>query len=249
MMLVQPDLSLCACTIGLLMSSLSPLVAQMPGLAPDQITFILSFISRIASPTILVLFVVHLVFFFMLWGWYRRDVRNIASALDSFTRDVRFRSVLDRHSHLCDQIEAFLTDINEVLEKPDRKADRIGLSQRIHILDEKRTYLQSMGFETSYNFCRTMIEAYPIAGILGTVIAIGVVLRGQPGENAVQLLVARFGESIWATFAGLSAAVILMALNSLLETSFDRLTEDRRLVRETMFRVKRVLATPGGDGT
>jgi hypothetical protein len=25
------------------------------------------------------------------------------------------------------------------------------------------------------------------------------------------------------------------------------LTEDRRLVRETMFRVKRVLATPGGE--
>lgn len=230
------------------MSSLLPIVAQIPGVQDDQITFVLGFVSRIAAPTIIVLFVVHLVFFVMLWGWYRRDIRNIASALDSFTRDVRFRSVLDRNSHLCDQIEAFLTDINEVLEKPDRKLDRTGLSQRIHILDEKRTYLQSMGFETAYNFSRTMIEAYPIAGILGTVIAIGVVLRGQPGDNAVQLLVARFGESIWATFAGLSAAVTLMAINSLVETSFMRLSEDRRLVRETMFRVKRVLATPGGDG-
>lgn len=230
------------------MYSLLPIVAQIPGVQDDQITFVLGFVSRIAAPAIIVLFIVHLVFFVMLWGWYRRDVRNIASALDSFTRDVRFRSVLDRNSHLCDQIEAFLTDINEVLEKPDRKLDRTGLSQRIHILDEKRTYLQSMGFETSYNFARTMIEAYPIAGILGTVIAIGVVLRGQPGDNAVQLLVARFGESIWATFAGLSAAVTLMAINSLVETSFMRLSEDRRLVRETMFRVKRVLATPGGDG-
>ena len=225
-----------------------PIIAEIPGLAPDQITFVLSLVSRVAAPAIVVLFVVHLVFFLMLWGWYRRDVRNIASALDSFTRDVRFRSVLDRNSHLCDQIEAFLTDINEVLEKPDRKVDRAGLSQRIHILDEKRTYLQSMGFETSYNFCRTMIEAYPIAGILGTIIAIGVVLRGPAGDNAIQLLVSKFGESIWATFAGLSAAVILMALNSLVETSFDRLSEDRRLVRETMFRVKRVLATPGAGG-
>lgn len=227
--------------------TITSLILADVGLPADQITLLLSLVSRIAAPAIFILFVVHVVFFFSLWGWYRRDVRNIASALDSFTRDVRFRSVLDRHSHLCDQIEAFLTDINEVLEKPDRKADRVGLSQRIHILDEKRTYLQSMGFETSYNFCRTMIEAYPIAGILGTIIAIGLVLRGEPGENAVQLLVARFGESIWATFAGLSSAVILMALNSLVETSFDRLSEDRRLVRETMFRVKRVLATPGGD--
>lgn len=223
------------------------LVAQLPVIPPDQLTFVLSLVSRLAAPAIAVLFVVHLVYFFVLWAWYRRDIRNIASALDSFTRDVRFRSVLDRNSHLCDQIEAFLADINEVLEKPDRKSDRVGLSQRIHILDEKRTYLQSMGFETGYNFCRTMIEAYPIAGILGTVIAIGVVLRGDPGDNAVQLLVTRFGESIWATFAGLSAAVTLMAINSLMETSFDRLSEDRRLVRETMFRIKRVLATPGGE--
>ncbi len=230
------------------MFSPSPLIAQLPAIPADQITLVLSMISRLAAPAIVVLFVVHLVYFFVLWAWYRRDVRNIASALDSFTRDVKFRSVLDRNSHLCDQIEAFLADINEVIDKPDRKADRVGLSQRIHILDEKRTYLQSMGFETAYNFCRTMIEAYPIAGILGTVIAIGVVLRGKPGDDAVQLLVTRFGESIWSTFTGLSAAVVLMGINSLMETSFDRLSEDRRLVRETMFRVKRVLATPGGEG-
>lgn len=229
------------------MHSPSPVFAQIPGLPPDQITYILSMASRLSTPIILVLFLVHLFYFFVLWGWYRRDVRNISAALDSFTRDVRFRSVLDRNCHLCDQIEAFLADINEVLEKPDRKADRAVLSQRIHILDEKRIYLQSMGFETAYNFCRTMIEAYPIAGILGTVMAIGVVLRGKAGEDSVQLLVSKFGESIWCTFAGLSAAVTLMALNSLMETSFDRLSEDRRLVRETMFRVKRVLATPGGE--
>jgi biopolymer transport protein ExbB/TolQ len=101
-----------------------------------------------------------------------------------------------------------------------------------------------MGFETGYNFCRTMIEAYPIAGILGTIVAIGVVLRGDPGQDGVKLLVTTFGESIWATFAGLSAAVTLLALNSLMETSFDRLSEDRRLVRDTMFRIKRMLATP-----
>ena len=224
------------------------LFAQLPVIPAEQLTFVLSLASRMAAPAIGILFIVHMFYFFVLWGWYRRDIRNIASALDSFTREVRFRSVLDRNSHLCDQIEAFLADINEVLEKPDRKADRVGLSQRIPILDEKRTYLQSMGFETGYNFCRTMIEAYPIAGILGTIMAIGVVLRGDPGQDAVQLLVSKFGESIWATFAGLSAAIALLALNSLMETSFDRLSEDRRLVRETMFRIKRVLATPTATG-
>lgn len=229
------------------MLSHAPFMAVLPQFDSKQLAEILTLVSQLALPVILTAFGLHLLFFFVLWRWYRRDIRNIASSLDSFTRDVRFRSVLDRNSHLCDQIEAFLSDINEVLEKPDRKIDRVGLSHRIHILDEKRVYLQSMGFETAYNVCRTMIEAYPIAGILGTIVAIGAVLQGAEGENAVQLLVARFGHSIWATFAGLFSAITLMMINSLVETSFQRLTEDRRHVRDAVFRMKRILITPEGE--
>jgi biopolymer transport protein ExbB len=224
-----------------------PLLAELPQLNADQLAETLTLVARLALPAILIAFGIHLIYFLFLWTWYRRDIRNIASALDSFTRDVRFRSVLDRNSHLCDQIEAFLSDIDEVLDKPDRKADRAGLSHRIHVLDEKRVYLQSMGFETAYNVCRTMIETYPIAGILGTIVAIGAVLQGAQGENAVQVLVERFGHSIWATFAGLFAAITLMFINSLVETSFVRLTEDRRHVRDAVFRIKRVLVTPEGE--
>lgn len=225
----------------------SPPLAALPQFDANQVAELLTLVSRLALPAILIAFGIHLIGFMFLWTWYRRDIRNITSALDSFTKDVRFRSVLDRNSHLCDQIEAFLSDIDEVLDKPDRKTDRVSLSHRIHILDEKRVYLQSMGFETAYNVCRTMIEAYPIAGILGTIVAIGAVLQGAQGENAVQLLVARFGHSIWATFAGLSAAITLMLINSLVETSFLRLTEDRRHVRDAVFRMKRVLVTPEGE--
>lgn len=211
----------------------------------------LGLISQFSTPAIFVLFGVHLAYFLLLWLWYRRDVRQLASTLDSFTREIRFRSVLDRNSHLCDQIEAFLSDINEVLEHPERKPERAALSQRVHLLDERRSYLQSMGFETAYSVCRTMIETYPIAGILGTIIAIGVVLQAPAagGQTAVQQLVQRFGEAIWSTFAGLVAAIVLMMLNSFLETSFTRLTEDRRLVRDTVLRVKRALSISGEPTT
>lgn len=229
------------------MTNIPFLLAQIPGFSRQQMTVVLTWASQLAMPAIFVLFAFHLCFFVVLWFWYRRDIRNIASSLDSFTREVRFRSVLDRRYHLCDQIEAFLTDINEVLDKPDRKGDRANLSQRIHILDEKKAYLHSMGFETSYNIFRTLIEVYPIAGILGTIIAIGVVLQGQQPDGAVQAVVQRFGESIWATFAGLVAAITLMMLNSMIETSFLRLSEDRRHVRDMVFRVKRMLVTPGGE--
>ena len=222
------------------------LFANLPQLDQQQLTMVLSLTSQLSTPFILIVCGVHLVYFFVMWVWYRRDVRALASTLDSFTREIKYRSVLDRNSHLCDQIEAFLSDIDEVLAKPEGHADRQALAHRMAILDEKRSYLHSLGFETHYNLCRTMIETYPLMGILGTILAIGVVL--QVKDASVSALVLRFGEAIWSTFAGLIAAIVLMLLNSLLETSFSRLSEDRKLVRETVFRVKRELVLPGAAG-
>lgn len=204
---------------------------------------LLETLSSYATPVILVLFAFHLLFFLVMWVWYRRDLRAIAATLEAFTRDIRHRSVLEPAHHLSDQIDAFLADINEVLENPSRSDERASLLERMETLDERRKYLQSLRFDTTYNMCRTMVEAYPLAGILGTILAIGAVLQGgSQGDATVTALVARFGESIWATFAGLAAAIVLMFVNSLVETPFTRLSENRHHVRETVLRAKRALS-------
>lgn len=190
---------------------------------------------------------VHLFVFLILALWSKRDLRRITSALDDFTRDFRHRSLLGSTSHLSDQIEAFLADVNDVLSNDDRRADRELMLQRINILDERRNYLNSLLFETSYNICRTMIEAYPLAGVLGTILAIGAALQQSTvdgGAATVSAIVTRFGDAIWSTFAGLTAAILLMFLNSLLEPGFNRLAENREHVRETVSRAKRELSLP-----
>lgn len=193
---------------------------------------------------------VHLAGFFVLWYWARRDLRTIASSLDDFTRGLKHRSILDSTVHLSEQIEAFLADVNEVLDHPARNADRKVLLDRMNILDEKRRYLNSLFFETSYNLCRTMIEAYPLAGVLGTILAIGAALQtGGDAGSAVSIasIVSRFGDAIWSTFAGLTSAILLMFLNSLIEPRFGRLAENRLHVRETVARAKRELSLNTGD--
>lgn len=191
---------------------------------------------------------VHLFLFFVLWIWSRRDLRTIASALFDFTRGVKNQSLLDSTAHLSDQIDAFLSDVNDVLDDPERKADRKALLDRMQLLDEKRRYLNSMFFETVYNMARTMIEAYPLAGVLGTILAIGAALQADVAREAstsVGIILGRFGDAIWSTAAGLLAAMILMFLNSCLEPPFGRLSENRRHVRETVARVKRELSVAG----
>lgn len=206
---------------------------------------LLEHLSSLSTMVIVAAFGVHLFAFGLLYFWARRDLRNIASSLFDFTRGLGHQSMLDSTTHLSDQIDAFLADVNDVLDDPTRQKDRTALLARMRVLDEKRRYLSSMFFETAYNMARSMIEAYPLAGVLGTILAIGSALQRDAAEavqSGVNTIVSRFGDAIWSTFAGLTAAILLMFINSLVETGFGRLAENRRHVRETVARAKRELA-------
>lgn len=208
----------------------------------EQLSQWLGVISSFSTPVILAAAAVHLAFFILLWVWFRRDSRVIASSLERFTHGMKHRSVLDATGSLGDQIEAFLADVNEVLSSPAAGEERRLLKDRVNILDERRGYLNALPFETAYNVGRTMIEAYPLAGVLGTILAIGAALAAPEGVTTVNQIVSRFGDAIWSTFAGLIAAIVLMFINSLLEPKFSRLAENRGHVRETVARAKRELA-------
>lgn len=205
---------------------------------------LLQLVSAWSTAVIAAIAVLHLLFFFWLAGWWRRDLRRLAHDFDGFTKELKHRSLFERGVHLADQLDAFLADVKDVLDDPSRRAERLALHRRMAILDEDRRYLQSQSFDTFYNVCRTMIEAYPLAGVLGTILAIGAALQSGTMEqgDSVSTIVRSFGDAIWSTFAGLIAAMILMFLNSWLEPRFLRLSEIRSHVRETVARAKRELA-------
>jgi biopolymer transport protein ExbB len=217
----------------------------MPTLPPD----LLQQVSALTTPVIAGAALLHGLLFLWLYAWSRRDLRRLANDFDSFTRGLKHRSLFERGTNLSDQLDAFLADIRDVLNDPRRSAERKALADRMHILDEKRRYLHSHSFETAYNICRTMIEAYPLAGVLGTILAIGAALQlpAEDGGTAVNAIVKYFGDAIWSTFAGLVAAIILMFFNSAVETRFRRLGENRLQVRETVARAKRELSLSTSD--
>ena len=223
----------------------------MPHFTAEMSRDLLNRLSSLSTPVIAGVAVFHLFVFFWLMSWARRDLRRMASDFDQFTRELKYRSILERGSNLSDQIDAFLADIKDVLDDPSKSVDRQNLWLRMRILDEERRYLQSHAFETWYTICRTMIEAYPLAGVLGTVLAIGAALQSGQGNahQTVSDIVRNFGDSIWSTFIGLFAAMTLMFINSIVETKFRRLTENRLHVRETVARAKRELSIAvGGHG-
>lgn len=204
----------------------------------------LQFLSSLSTPVIAGCAILHLLYFAMLKQWYSRDLRMIASTLDDYTRGLKYRSVLSRSVPLTTQIDAFVQDVNDVITDGSRTEDRAECLRRMHILDEKRPYLESIAFETAANTAKTMIEAYPLGGVLGTVLAIGSALQADAvsrTESTVNVVMERFGDSIWSTFTGLFAAIMLMFVNSVLEIRFNRLTDSRTHVRDMVGRAKREL--------
>ncbi|HQX51752.1 MAG TPA: MotA/TolQ/ExbB proton channel family protein [Planctomycetaceae bacterium] len=204
----------------------------------------LQFFSSLSTPVIAIIAFLHLLYFAFLRAWCSRDLRIIAGTLDDYTRGLKHRSVLERGVPLTTQIDAFVQDVNDVLSDTSRSDDRTECLRRMRILDEKRRYLESLSFETATHVARTMIEAYPLAGVLGTVLAIGSALQSDAAVQSavtVNVVMERFGDSIWSTFAGLSAAILLMFINSVLEIRFNRLTDSRTHVRDMVARAKREL--------
>ena len=200
-------------------------------------------LSGLSTAVIAGLFTLHVCGFVALWLWSVADRRRLARSLAKFTNNVPGRS-LSTNVAPADQIDAFLADIGDVVRQPAGSPARGELTQRLTILDEDRFYLRSGLFPTLYNVARTMIEAYPLLGVLGTILAIGSALR--TADAGVQEIVARFGEAIWSTGAGLAAGILLLFLNGFLEPGFERLIESRQSVRETIALAKReLLLAPG----
>lgn len=207
----------------------------------------LELISSYSTVAILVFAVLHFFAFVLLTAWARADRKRIAQTLGRFTDGLPNRSRMDFHVHLSDQIDAFLADIGDVMAERRGSANRTRLAERVRILDERREYLQSLRFETAWNVARTMIEAYPLAGVLGTILAIGSALAADD-QASVSVIVTRFGDAIWSTFAGLSAAIVLMLIGSFVEPAFARLSENRLGVREMAAKVKRELSAQEQSG-
>ena len=99
----------------------------MPYLTREMSTNLLNQLSGMSATVIAGVAIFHLLVFFWLMLWARRDLRRMASDFDQFTRELKYRSILERGSNLSDQIDAFLADIKDVLDDPSKTAERQNL--------------------------------------------------------------------------------------------------------------------------
>lgn len=101
-----------------------------------------------------------------------RQVRRLATHLEDILGPAYRHLDQDPDRTIDEVIDGFFHDIDEVITDGRSAAKAHDLAHRLSTKDEARKYLKVMRFERVYSFARTGIEAWPLAGILGTVLAI-----------------------------------------------------------------------------
>jgi len=203
------------------------------------------------TPLIVAVFAVHCASLaFYLRPQRRRIGREMARKLDHFTHGLKGRPILDE-TRLDDSLRALIEYVQAVLHDPQYVPQRGELRERIEIIDEDRSYSFSEGFERFFNFWRSMIEVYPLLGILGTVLAIAASIgaSGAPAsQSAAPTILSNFGYALQSTIAGLGLGVVMIGLNAWHEVGFERLVQRGAQMRETVNKVKRELALQPAAG-
>jgi len=211
---------------------------------------------------IVYLAIIHAAIFFRLWWSQRIQRRRLMRYLEDLLG--KFRRTDNDPSRTPDEtIDSFLHDITDILKSPRGDEDVRKLCDRLVTKDEAKRYLARRSFETTYNAARTFIEAYPLMGILGTVLAIGVGLNApdardalpapgagteivqlqsaEPEAPAGEMIVKNFKNAIWSTVYGLLFGLGFMVVNSIYEPHFERIIEHRAGVRDAVRNAKEAL--------
>jgi len=169
------------------------------------------------------------------YWWFRlipacRDTRNrlvkhLEKQLGGFNR---FKD-LTRSDDPSERIDGFLATIQEVVEHPASDTELRDLDARLEIRGEDATTTRLPSwFERAHNMLRYAIEGFPLLGILGTILPLGLAINSvdtAAGATDISAAVGNFGAAIWTTVWGLICAIVLGVFNAYWEPSFDKLVE------------------------
>jgi len=203
---------------------------------------LVSFLSSIWVYVIVLCAILNVAGWFFLVTTASRSSKQMFAWLQNLVGPFTRRRDVEPDSHQLDSIDAFLSDVRDVVEHPQDEDELRQLHQRITIRGETRPHGLSHMFEQIYGLCRASIEAFPLLGILGTVLAIAAGMQAaSDGETASQIsqVVKNFGESVYCTAWGIFFAIFFSFVNGWYEPDFHRVIGQTHMLEELVLAVKK----------
>lgn len=144
---------------------------------------ILSLLADVWVWIIFLLAIVHLVgFIILLWAKKRRR-GFIAKGLKEILDKSGFGTSAMAEHEGDDLIDACCQDLLAVLKESGEDVRLKKLSAQLDKFEDLKPYKKTSSVERWYNVARTGIEVYPLLGILGTILALGVTLLSSSSTS------------------------------------------------------------------
>ncbi|MGR3174548.1 MAG: MotA/TolQ/ExbB proton channel family protein [Candidatus Scalindua sp.] len=158
------------------------------------------------------------------------NTHQLCDSLRNMLRGIKDPPEQDRSRIIHDEIVALL-DCAESLRKTSVE-DFKRLLSNIRSQDARKIDLKSYRIDSWGNVANAIVQAFPLLGIFGTILAIGQSLQGSEGD--VSVIMAAFTNAVNTTILGLVFAVIYMIVDAFFQAKAGRLKNELNKYRDVI---------------
>lgn len=179
---------------------------------------------------ILAVAVFETVLFIILYKMTSSNTHQLCDSLRNMLRGVKDPPEQDRSRIIHDEIVALL-DCAESLRKTSAE-DFKRLLSNIRNQDARKIDVKSYRIDSWSNVANAIVQAFPLLGIFGTILAIGQSLQASEGD--VSVIMAAFTNAVNTTILGLVFAVIYMIVDAFFQAKAGRLKNELNKYRDVI---------------
>jgi len=158
------------------------------------------------------------------------NTHQLCDSLRNMLRGIKDPPEQDRSRIIHDEIVSLL-DCAESLRKTSAE-DFKRLLSNIRNQDARKIDLKSYRIDSWSNVANAIVQAFPLLGIFGTILAIGQSLQGSEGD--VSVIMAAFTNAVNTTILGLVFALIYMIVDAFFQAKSGRLKNELNKYRDVI---------------
>jgi len=177
---------------------------------------------------ILTVAVFELALYVFLYKMTSTNTHQLCDSLRNMLRGIKEPPEQDRSRVIHDEIVALL-DCAESLRKSSVE-DFKRLLANVRNQDARKVDLKSYQIEIWGNVANAIVQAFPLLGIFGTILAIGQSLQGSAGD--VSVVMKAFTNAVDTTILGLVFAVAYMIVDAFFQAKAGRLKTELAKYRD-----------------
>ena len=179
---------------------------------------------------ILAVAVFETVLYIILYRMSSSNTHQLCDSLRNMLRGIKDPPEQDRSRIIHDEIVSLL-DCAESLRKTSAE-DFKRLLSNIRNQDARKIDLKSYRIDSWSNVANAIVQAFPLLGIFGTILAIGQSLQGSEGD--VSVIMAAFTNAVNTTILGLVFALIYMIVDAFFQAKSGRLKNELNKYRDVI---------------